>query len=369
MRPLALITLIAAVLVLTVGADAQPPAVKAKPDPKKVDPKAKIDPEPKLNMKMTVAEIRLGKSILGAKVESSDLKDKVVLLDYWGVNCPPCLAAMPRTAELNAELGEFGLLVLGSHVQGGNEEDVRAVALKHHANFPISIQTRVRGTEDYNGLPHCVLFDHTGKCLFRGLPTEVDLLVRKAVGNAIIANAGREKFTSAIEPILKALRAGKSPATILPRVAAMRNFAGDAGADAKGLLAAMTAGGRKKLERAESVISSDPVEAFILVETLPAVYKGSPLATEASEMLSKLRKEKSVTTEVNARQALEGVKKLDQQLNPGAQDPKKPEFQKANAPLLKQLKNKTQQMKKSWPDARATKEALETAERYAVEIK
>ncbi len=369
MRPLALFTLVAAIFVLTVGAGAQPPAAKAKPDPKKVDPKAKADPEPALNMKMTIADIRLGKSILGPKVEASDLKGKVVLVDYWGIKCSPCIVAMPKTADLNAEIGDFGLIILGSHVQEGNEEDIRAMAVKLRANFPISNQTRVMGADDNRFIPHTLLFDHTGKCIFRGSPSEVEPHIRKAVGNAIIANAGREKFTASFEPILKELRAGMSPLKVLPRVAAMRNFTGDAGADAKGLLSAMTAGGRKKLEQAEALRESNPVEAFVMVEKLPMAFKGSPLATEASEMIGKLRKEKAVTAELNARLALEGVKKLDQQLGLGTQDPKKPEFQKAYAPLLAQLKSKATQMKKAWPDALATKEALETAERYSVKIK
>lgn len=367
MRPTFVIAILTCFLMLAADSAAQKPPAKGKVDPKKADPK--VDAPPALNMKMSIADIRLGKQILGEKVEASDLKGHVVLVDYWGINCPPCLAAMPRTAEMYTELSDFGLIILGSHVQGGNEADVRAVALKHRANFPISIQTRVRGAEDNNSLPHCLLFDHKGACIFRGLPTQVDLPIRKALGNALVANAGRAKFSPPFLPVVKELQAGKSPALLLPKVAAMRNFSGDAGEDAKGLLAAMTAGGRKKLEAAEAVKSSDPVAAFELVENIPASYKGSPLANEANAMIGKLRREKAVAMELTARQYLESVKKLDQQLGLGAQDPKKPEFQKNYAPQLRQLKSKVQVMKKAWPDTRATKEALVTAERYDVEVK
>ena len=114
---------------------------------------------------------------------------------------------------------------------------------------------------------------------------------------------------------------------------------------------------------------TDPVEAFTLIEKLPTAYKGAPLAQEATDLLNKLRSEKAVKSELAARQFFDNVKKLDQQLGLGAEDPSKPDFQKTHAPVLKQLKEKVQQMKKAWPDAHVTKDALALAERYSVEIK
>jgi thiol-disulfide isomerase/thioredoxin len=362
--------LLIALIVLVGGVEGQQPPAKAKPDPKaKVDPKGKGEPEPAFNMKVSTKDILLGTQVLGAKVQASNLKDRVVLFDCWGINCPPCLAAMPRTAELNSELGDFGLVILGAHQQGGNADDVRAVALKHRANFPILQNSFVRGAEDNKFLPHCILFDHKGACIFRGNPNAVEPSMRKAVGAALVAAAGREKFSSSVEPIVKDLKAGKPPATILPKVAAMRNYTGDAGVDAKALLAAMTAGGRKKLDAAVEKKDADPVEAFVLIEKLPAAYKGSPLAQEANDLLNKLRGEKAVQAELAARKFMENIKRIDQQLGLGAEDPTKPEFQKSRAPILKQLKDKVTQMKKAWPDAPSTKQALAMAERYGVDIK
>jgi thiol-disulfide isomerase/thioredoxin len=375
MRLLCFSALLAILALIVAGGTAQEPPKKqdpkAKVDPKakgKVDPKAKAEPEPEFNMKVAVKDIVLGKHVVGPKVEASDLKGKVVLVDYWGINCPPCLAAMPKTADLNAELGDFGLVVLGSHVQEGNEDDVRSVALNHRANFPISLQTRVRGAEDSRFLPHCLLFDHTGKCLFRGHPSESDSHIRKAVGAALVAAIGVEKLNASLEAIAKELRAGKSPMSQLPKVSAMRTYKGEAGEQATALLNAMTAGGRKKLELAAEKKDSDPQAAFLLIEKVPTAYKGSPLAQEATDLLNKLRKEKAVTAELAARQYIEGVKKLDQQLGAGNPDIKKPEFQKNFAPQLRQLKDKVSQMKKVWPDAQSTKDALAIAERYGVEI-
>jgi len=379
MRPASFAALLAALFLVVAASDAQPPAKnpdpKAKVDPKadpkaKVDPKAKgAEPEQKFNLKLKVDDIIFGNPVMGPKMGLQDVKSHAVLYDMWGINCPPCLAAMPHTSELYSELEGFGLIIIGAHSQGGEAEKVRAVAIQHHANFPIQVNAHVKGSEDNKFLPHCILFDHTGACIFRGQPTEVELLVRKAVGSALVAAAGREKWSSSMDGIIKDLKAGKPPASILPRVAANRNAKGELGEDANALLKAMTAGGAKKLEEATAKKDSEPLEAFLLIEKVPAMYKGAPLATEATDLLNKLKADKSVRAELAARPALEKVKQIDQQLGLGADDPRKPEWQKAHKEPLKLLKDKVSQMKKSWPDARSTQDAVAIADRYGVELK
>jgi hypothetical protein len=84
-------------------------------------------------------------------------------------------------------------------------------------------------------------------------------------------------------------------------------------------------------------------------------------------MITKLKKDKSVATEIAARPSLESVRQLAAQLvaRPGADDASAAAFQKANAALLQQLRGKVAQMKKNWPDARATADAAGIEETYA----
>src|SRR5580704_14055999 len=185
--------LLAATFGLTTGSAAlSQPATKTKTDPKGKDD---APPESKLNMKMTLADVRIGSYIMGPKFKASDLKGQVMLVDYWGVNCGPCLQVMPSTAALNAELSDFGLIVLGSHVQDAKPDEVKSVATNLGANFSITSQTHVNGSEDYHFIPHCFLFDQTGACVYRGSPAEVEPLVRTTLGKALVDGAGREKFT------------------------------------------------------------------------------------------------------------------------------------------------------------------------------
>ncbi len=373
MRQLTLAAALAVLLATTADTRARQPDKKADPkakvDPKaKADPKAKDDAEPKFTLKLKTGDIRLGTQLTGAKLTAADLKGKVVVVDFWGVNCAPCLAAMPGTAALNAELADFGLVVIGSHVQAAKPDQIKAVAASRGANFPITEQTRVEGGNDFQGIPHVMVFDHTGACVFRGDPKEAEAKARTAVGEMLVAGAGREKFAAQLAPVVADLKKGQSPLAVLPRVVALQNAASPtAAADAKALLAALTAAGQKKLDLAQEKAEGEPVEAFLLVEKLPAAYKGTPVAKDAVALVTKLKKEKAVKAELAARPAFEVVRQMDAQLaaKVGEEKASAPEFQKANADLLKQLKAKVAQMKKSWPDAKVTGEATGIAEKYA----
>jgi thiol-disulfide isomerase/thioredoxin len=364
MRPLLIAATFAASLLLCAT------ATDARQTEKKTDPKAgKADPDKKFNMKVKAGDIRLGKHVSGPKYTADDFNGKVVMVDYWGVNCVPCLAAMPATAAMNAELDDFGLVVIGSHVQSATPDKIRAVAASRGANFAITEQTRVAGGDDFEGIPHVMVFDHTGACVFRGGPKEAEHAARLAVGEMLVAGAGREKFSQAVAPVVADLKKGRPPASVLARLASIQQSAGkgEPAAEAKALVGSITATGRKKLEQAQAKVESEPFEAFLLVENLPATYKGTPVAKEATAMITKLKKDKSVANEIAARPSLEAVRQLAGQLaaKPGADEAGVAAFQKANAALLQQLRTKTAQMKKNWPDAKATAEAAEIAETYA----
>lgn len=49
----------------------------------------------------------------GKAVKLSDLKGKVVLLDFWAVWCGPCIATFPHLREWNQEYKDKGLEIVG----------------------------------------------------------------------------------------------------------------------------------------------------------------------------------------------------------------------------------------------------------------
>ena len=98
--PLAALT---AVLLLLAGARA---ADKDKDDKKADDPFADMIGKPAPDFGGDFA-------VNGKATKISDLKGKVVLIDFWAVWCGPCLASFPDLRDLNDQYHDKGLEIVG----------------------------------------------------------------------------------------------------------------------------------------------------------------------------------------------------------------------------------------------------------------
>ena len=58
----------------------------------------------------------------GPPLTLSDLKGRVVLLEFFGYWCYPCVARMPQVFELHDKYRDEGLTVIGVHVDLGDDE-------------------------------------------------------------------------------------------------------------------------------------------------------------------------------------------------------------------------------------------------------
>jgi hypothetical protein len=271
--------------------------------------------------------------------------------------------------KLNKELSHFGLVVIGAHAQKGTTEEIQATARSRGINFAVVSSASVKDGQDFNGIPHCMVFDQTGKCVYRGSPDGAEAAARKAVGKALVDDLGKTSFSRTITPLVDGLKKGQPPESILKKAVPLQR-GGDttAVAEAKQLVATLTKAGQKQIEEAEALKKEDPYAAYVKVQPVATALKGTPVETKANALLAELRKTKAVAAEISAQPSLDKVKKWDAQLSPQAAkaDPKGVQFQRAFSSVLRQMQTTLQQMKRSWPDAKATQEALEIGDKYGV---
>jgi len=102
----------------------------------------------------------------GAVMNLSDLRGKVVLLNFWATWCPPCDSEMP---DLNAIYRQYGnekdFVVVGVNLQEQPEE-VTAYARRRSIAFPVLLDRDGHVTgRDYRirTLPASVIIDREGR--------------------------------------------------------------------------------------------------------------------------------------------------------------------------------------------------------------
>jgi thiol-disulfide isomerase/thioredoxin len=130
--------------------------------------------EPPASPEITVAEL-----IGQGPVKLSELKGKVVLLDFWATWCTYCVKTMPRLNALHQKYKDRGLVIIGINEFEGEVEGqpaTRAQELeffrqfKRRMNvsydFAVAADARNDGPYGVAGLPTAVLVDRRGRVRF-----------------------------------------------------------------------------------------------------------------------------------------------------------------------------------------------------------
>lgn len=105
----------------------------------------------------------------GPKITEADLAGKVVLVDCWGVNCPPCRALLPRMEQLWQSFKSKPFVLLGSHRQGKAPDKVAELVKANKLTYPQYNGAGVAtGEPSFRGIPFLYVVNHRGKIVYSG---------------------------------------------------------------------------------------------------------------------------------------------------------------------------------------------------------
>lgn len=96
-----------------------------------------------------------------------DWDGQVVLLNFWATWCPPCLEEIPDFIEVQEQMQDKGLQIIGIAVD--NEEDVRQFVDDMGMNYPVmageyeAIELSQKYGNSIGGLPFSAIIDKNGK--------------------------------------------------------------------------------------------------------------------------------------------------------------------------------------------------------------
>ena len=83
-----------------------------------------------------IAEFSLPK-LDGQTLRSEDLKDKIVVLDFWATWCENCVSEIPEFNRLEKEYSSRGVKVIGLAVQSGWASDIQKFVKQYNMRYTV----------------------------------------------------------------------------------------------------------------------------------------------------------------------------------------------------------------------------------------
>jgi peroxiredoxin len=100
----------------------------------------------------------------GKDVKLSDLKGKVVLVNFWATWCHGCQLEIPWYVEFQKQYSDQGLVVVGISMDGDGWKSVRPWLKQKKVNYPIVIGSEGLANQyGLDGMPLTALVDREGR--------------------------------------------------------------------------------------------------------------------------------------------------------------------------------------------------------------
>jgi len=109
------------------------------------------------------------KDLQGKEWTLSQLRGKVVLVNFWATWCAPCRKEMPDLNALYAKFKEKGLVILA--ISDENPAKVQPFIAEHNYSFPILLDPGDKVTKlmAVEGIPRSFVYDREGKLVAQAI--------------------------------------------------------------------------------------------------------------------------------------------------------------------------------------------------------
>lgn len=110
------------------------------------------------------------KNLNGETQRLSDLRGKVVIVNFWATWCPPCRAEMPSMQRAWVDMQDKDVVMLAVHV-GGNEDKIWSFVGDYELDFPVLIDAKSEVADAWpmKGLPSTFIVDPDGRIAYRAI--------------------------------------------------------------------------------------------------------------------------------------------------------------------------------------------------------
>jgi cytochrome c biogenesis protein CcmG/thiol:disulfide interchange protein DsbE len=119
----------------------------------------------------------------GKRVNLSDFRGKVLILDFWATWCAPCRVEIPHFVELQKQYGDKGLTVIGVSLDEQGPDIVKKFVKQLGVNYPM-VMGNEKVTESYGGIvaiPTTFVIDRQGRIVGRHMGYEDKAVFEKEI--------------------------------------------------------------------------------------------------------------------------------------------------------------------------------------------
>jgi thiol-disulfide isomerase/thioredoxin len=123
----------------------------------------------------------------GDSASLADYRGRIVLLNFWGSWCPPCLVEIPHLIRVQQALLELGGTIIGPAVDSGSGEEVLRFAAEKGITYPVWLTSYgvAVGRFGAAGYPFTLLIDPNGIIRRQYLGPQTEKVLLRDIGRLI----------------------------------------------------------------------------------------------------------------------------------------------------------------------------------------
>lgn len=149
-----------------------------------------LDPSP-VWLEIPVPDVEF-RTAEGGVARLSDYAGQIVLLNFWGTWCPPCLVEIPHLIEVQDVLSDLGGTIIGPAVGSGSGEAVLRFGRNRGINYPLwlSDYDTAVGRFGAAGYPFTLLIDGEGIIRRQYLGPQTARTLLRDIGSLLVREPG-----------------------------------------------------------------------------------------------------------------------------------------------------------------------------------